>query len=492
MQSSPSHVDLQQAAKQIMLQHGFEPDFPDTANQQLSQIQRQPPIVSPAGNIRDLRNLLWSSIDNDTSRDLDQIEVAEQLSSGQTRVMIGIADVDAFVSKGTPIDQHAAKETTTVYTGVRIFPMLPEQLSTDITSLLEGADKLAIVIEFVVNEDGTVGNSEIYRALVRNQAQLTYDAVGAWLENRAQAPAKVLASNELQQQLRLQDRIAQNLRSQRHQNGALDIETTEVRPILMNGKISGIAKQEKNHATELIEDFMIAANGVVARRLENVPSIRRVVKTPERWDRIVQLAASHGGKLPAQPDSKALNDFLSSRKAADPDHFPDVSLAVIKLMGPGQYVLERPGDPEQGHFGLAVQDYTHSTAPNRRFSDVVTQRIIKAEIGGGAQPYSETELGEVAQNCTLKEDEAKKVEREMSKRIAAVAMSGHIGEDFDGVITGETDHGTFVRLLQPHVEGLLAQGQQGLDVGDKVRVKLIRTDPQRGYIDFARASINSG
>jgi VacB/RNase II family 3'-5' exoribonuclease len=486
MPNSPRPIDLQQVARQIMTEHGFEPDFREDANQQVSQIQAHPPSVSPAGNIRDLRNLLWSSIDNDTSRDLDQIEVAEQLSSGQTRVMIGIADVDAFVPKGSPIDQHAAKETTTVYTGVRIFPMLPEQLSTDLTSLLERADKLAIVVEFVVNEDGTVGASDIYRAVVRNQGQLTYDAIGAWLENRAPAPQKVLASNELQRQLRLQDQIAQVLRNQRHQNGALDIETTEVRPILLNGKIAGIAKQEKNRATELIEDFMIAANGVVARRLENVPSIRRVVKTPERWDRIVQLAATHGAKLPAQPDSKALNDFLSSRKTSDPDHFPDVSLAVIKLMGPGEYVLEWPGDPELGHFGLAVQDYTHSTAPNRRFSDVVTQRILKAEIAGGREPYSAGELGEVAQNCTLKEDAARKVEREMSKHIAAVAMSGRIGEKFDGIITGVTGHGTFVRLLTPRVEGLLAQGAQGLDVGDKVHVTLIRTDTQQGYIDFAR------
>jgi exoribonuclease-2 len=487
MQNPPSQIDLQQVARQIMTEHGFEPDFPQDATQQVSQIQKQPPGVSPTGNIRDLRNLLWSSIDNDTSRDLDQIEVAEQLPSGLMRVMIGIADVDAFVPKGSPIDLHAAKETTTVYTGVRIFPMLPEPLSTNLTSLLENADKLAIVIEFVVNEDGTVGNSDIYRGVVRNRAQLTYNAVGAWLENRSQAPPKVLTSNELQQQLRLQDRIAQALRNQRHQNGALDIETTEVRPILTNGKISGVAKQEKNHATDLIEDFMIAANGVVARRLENVPSIRRVVKTPERWDRIVQLAATHGGKLPPQPDSKALNDFLSVHKKSDPDHFPDVSLAVIKLMGPGEYVLERPGDPEVGHFGLAVQDYTHSTAPNRRFSDMVTQRILKAEISGGRESYSDRELGAIARNCTLKEDAARKVEREMSKRIAAVAMSTRIGETFDGIVTGVTGHGTFVRLLTPHVEGLLAQGAQGLDVGDKVHVKLIRTDTQQGYIDFARS-----
>jgi exoribonuclease-2 len=300
-------------------------------------------------------------------------------------------------------------------------------------------------------------------------------------------PAKIARSADLQQQLRLQDRIAQALGNQRHQHGALDIETAEVRPVFLNQKIVDIANQEKNRATDLIEDFMIAANSVVARQLANVPSIRRVVKTPERWDRIVQLAATHGYKLPAQADSKALNDFLSSRKVADPDHFPDLSLAIIKLMGPGEYVVERPGDPGQGHFGLAVQDYTHSTAPNRRFADIVTQRLIKAEMGGRPVGYSEEELDGIAQNCTRKEDAARKVEREMSKRIAAVAMSSRLGQDFDGIVTGVTTRGTFVRVLNPRVEGLLVRGGQGLDVGDKLRVKLLRTDPRHGYIDFERA-----
>lgn len=488
MPIASTHIDLQQIAKEIMLEHGFNPDFPSEAEQQLAQLQNRPPITVPDSNIRDLRNLLWSSIDNDTSRDLDQIEVAQELSGGLVRVMIGIADVDAFVPSHSPIDQHAARETTTVYTGVRIFPMLPGQLSTGATSLLEGADRLAVVIDFVARADGTIQSSDFYRAVVRNKAQLTYDAVGDWLEGRAAAPAKVAGSSDLQRQLRLQDQIAQALRNERHRNGALDIETTEVRPILLNNQVVDIAKQERNRATELIEDFMIAANGVVARRLESVPSIRRVVKAPERWNRIVQLASEHGFKLPEQADSKALNDFLSARKAADPEHFPDLSLAVIKLMGPGEYVVEQPGDDVQGHFGLAVQDYTHSTAPNRRFADIVTQRIIKAQIGTGAAPYSEQELSNIAQNCTLKEDAARKVEREMSKRIAAVALSSRIGEQFDGIITGVTSHGIFVRVLKPHVEGLLARGAQGLDVGDKVRVKLIRTDQQRGYIDFERSN----
>jgi VacB/RNase II family 3'-5' exoribonuclease len=486
---SPSHFDLQAAARQIMLENGFAPDFPPEVQQQLSQIKAQPRSQPAAnGQVRDLRHLLWSSIDNDTSRDLDQIEVAEKLPDGSTKVMVGIADVDAYVQKDTPIDRHAGQETTTVYTGVRNFPMLPEELSTGTTSLLEVDGKLSVVTEFVVDQNGQCGQHQIYRALVVNQAQLTYNAVGAWLEGRGPAPAKVAASPELQAQLRLQDEAAQALKNERHRHGALNIETTEVHPVVLNEQIVDLQKQEKNRATELIEDFMIAANGVVARTLEEakIASIRRVVKTPERWDRIVALAAQQGGKLPLQPDSRALNDFLQSRKAADPDHFADLSLAVIKLMGPGEYVLERPGEPSPGHFGLAVQDYTHSTAPNRRFADIVTQRLIKSLLAGGKSPYAEDELSAIARNCTMKEDAARKVERAMSKRIAAVSMSSRIGQSFDAIVTGVTPKGTFVRVLQPHVEGLLVHGQ-GVDVGDKLRVKLISADPHRGYIDFTRA-----
>jgi VacB/RNase II family 3'-5' exoribonuclease len=402
-------------------------------------------------------------------------------------VLVAIADVDTFVPRTSALDVHAAKETTTVYAGVRNFPMLPQELSTGTTSLLENVDRLCMVTEFVVGSDGCVKFSNSYRAVARNQAQLTYNAVGAWLEQAAAAPAKVAASSALQNQLKLQDEVAQALRSQRYRQGALDIETIEVRPLLLNDQVVGLEKQNKNRATELIEDFMIAANGVVARMLESVSSIRRVVKTPKRWDRIVALAAEHGEKLPASPDSKALNDLLSRRRAVDPDHFADLSLTVIKLMGPGEYVLERPGDPVQGHFGLAVQDYTHSTAPNRRYADIITQRLIKAFLSKQGNPYSDDELAAIATNCTVKEDDARKVEREMSKRIAAVAMSGRIGEIFDAIVTGVTPKGTFVRVLQPHLEGLLARGEQGVDVGDKIRAKLISTDVQRGYIDFARA-----
>ncbi len=485
--SNPSHLDLQATAKQIMLEHGFEPEFPAAVAQQLADLKQHPPAVAATGDIRDLRSLLWSSIDNDTSRDLDQIEVAAPASNGDVKIMIGIADVDAFAAKQSPIDQHAACETTTVYTGVRNFPMLPEELSTGITSLLENQDRLSVVYEFVVDSAGNAKSPEVYRAVVRNKAQLQYNSVGAWLEGTAAAPPKVSVSNELQQQLKLQDEVAQKLKKQRQQNGALNLDTDEVLPLIVNDQVVDVVKQQKNRATDLIEDFMVAANGVVARLLENVSSLRRIVRTPERWDRIVQLAATKGEKLPAQPDSKALNDFLLRRKAADPDHFADVSLIVIKLIGPGEYVLERAGEVAPGHFGLAVQDYTHSTAPNRRFADIVTQRLIKAMLAGQNNPYSDDELTAVAANCTQKEDAARKVEREMAKRLAAVAMQHRIGEVFDAIVTGVTPHGTFVRVLQPRIEGLLAQGQQGLDVGDKLRAKLIRTDPQHGYIDFARA-----
>jgi exoribonuclease-2 len=482
-----SQVDLQAIAKQVMLQYGFEPEFPPQVSQQLAELKAHPPQVVAGPSVRDLRNLLWSSIDNDTSRDLDQIEVAERLPNGDIKVQVAIADVDAFVPKTSPIDQHASKETTSVYTGVRIFPMLPEELSTAASSLLENGDKLSVVIEFTVGSDGCVNSSDVYRAIVRNQAQLAYNAVGGWFEGTGPAPAKVAASTDLQAQLKLQDQAAQALKNQRYKHGALNLDTSELQPVFLSQQIVDVTKQKKNRATDLIEDFMIAANGVVARMLEKVSSLRRIVKTPERWDRIVQLAATYGEKLPPDPDSKALNDFLLKRKAADPDHFADLSLAVIKLIGPGEYVLERPGDPEQGHFGLAVQDYTHSTAPNRRFPDIVTQRLIKAMLASQPAPYSDDELAAIASNCTVKENAARKVERAMSKRLAAVAMSHKIGQTFDAIVTGVTPGGTFVRALQPPVDGMLTQGQHGVDVGDRLRVKLTRTDVRQGYIDFVRA-----
>jgi VacB/RNase II family 3'-5' exoribonuclease len=487
MNDPRSSINLQAIARQVMQAQGFQPDFPPETQKQLADIKAHPPQLTPSDKVRDLRNLLWSSIDNDTSKDLDQIEVAERLPNGDVKVMIGIADVDSFVGKDSPIDQHAERETTSVYTGVSIFPMLPNELSTGASSLLENSDRPAVVTEFVVNTGGSLSSSNVYRAIVRNKAQLTYNAVGAWLEGTAAAPQKVAASSALQAQLKLQDDVAQALRKLRFEHGALNLDTNEALPLVLNEQVVDVINQGKNRATELIEDFMIAANGVVARLLEKVSSLRRIVKTPEHWDGIVRLASAQGEKLPAQPDSKALNNFLLKRKAADPDHFADLSLAVIKLIGPGEYVLERPGDPEQGHFGLAVQDYTHSTAPNRRFADVVTQRLIKTLLDGKPGPYSDNDLAAIASNCTQKGDAARKVEREMSKRLAAIAMSHRVGETFDAIITGVTPRGTFVRVMQPHMEGLLAEGAQGLNVGDKLRARLVRTDVQRGFIDFVKA-----
>ena len=485
--ASPQHLDLQATAKEIVINRGFEPDFPPEVPAQLAQLKAHPPAIVPSADIGDLRSLLWSSIDNDTSRDLDQIEVAESQADGSVKVMIGVADVDAFVAKDSPIDQHAARETTTVYAEVRNFPMLPEELSTGETSLLENQDRLAVVVEFVVDANGTAKSSTIYRAVVRNKAQLQYNSTGAWLEGKAAAPPKIAASSELQAQLKLQDEVAQQLRDQRYEHGALNLQTDELHAVFLSNQVVDVEKAQKNHATELIEDFMVAANGVVARFLEKVNSLRRIVRTPQRWDRIVQLAAQKGEKLPAEPDSKALNDFLIKRKAADPDHFADLSLTVIKLIGRGEYVLERAGEVAPGHFGLAVQDYTHSTAPNRRFVDMVTQRIIKSVLAGKSNPYSDGEISQIAANCTEKENAAGKVERDMTKRLAALSMQRRIGEVFDAIVTGATPKGIFVRAEQAHIEGLLAQGAAGLDVGDKLRVKLIRTDVRHGYIDFARA-----
>ncbi len=481
-----AHFNLSAAAHAIMLERGFQPDFPAGTDQQLAEIAAQP-AASSSADLKDLRGLPWSSIDNDTSKDLDQIEWAEQLPDGRIRVLVGVADVDLRVHKDTVIDRHAQTETTSVYTGVRVFPMLPTQLSEGATSLNENEDRAAIVVEICVDKQGTASGGKVYRALVRNRAQLAYNCVGAWLEGRGPAPAKVAASAELAAQLKLQDAAAQRMEGSRFQHGALYLETVETHPVLRGDEPIEITQLVKNRATSLIEEFMVAANGVVARALQDagVASIRRVVRTPKRWDRIVQLAAGMGTQLPAEPDSKALNEFLLAQKQKDAVHFPDLSLAVVKLMGPGEYVLVKPNEPSPGHFGLAVQDYTHSTAPNRRFPDMVTQRVIKAWLANQSQPYSESALNAIAQRCTQMEDAARKVERDMQKRIAAVVLEPHIGQSYPAIVTGVNQHGTFVRVIKPHVEGMLVRGGQGLDVGDKLTVKLVATNPERGFIDFA-------
>ncbi|MGA2267225.1 MAG: RNB domain-containing ribonuclease [Bryobacteraceae bacterium] len=476
------NFNLVAAARQEMIEHGFSPDFPAEAERQLETIHSQ-----TDGNLRDLTSLAWSSIDNDDSRDLDQIEWAERVAGG-IRVLVGVADVDSAVAKGTPIDGHAAREATTVYAGVETFPMLPERLSTDLTSLSENQDRAGIVIDMVVAADGSIASSSVYRARLRNRAQLAYSTVGPWLEGTAAAPPKVAASADLQAQLKLQDEAAQALREGRHRLGALTFDRMEAQPVIIGGEVRDMTARGHNRAGQLIEDFMIGANEVMARTLRGagVSSIRRVVKAPERWPRIMELAAQYGEKLPEDPDPGALNAFLVRRKQADAVHYADVSLAVLKLMGPGEYVLMRPGDAEQGHFGLAAHDYTHSTAPNRRFADLVTQRLLKSLAAGASPPYTDGELDSIASNCTLKEDNARKVERAMTKRMAAVALRHRVGQSFSGVVTGVTPKGVFVRVFDPPVEGRLVRGDHGLDVGDRLRVTLLSTDPQRGYIDFGR------
>jgi exoribonuclease-2 len=483
---NPSQVDLAAIARQEMMARGFEPDIPAAAQQQADGARQQ-----TGAGLEDLTSLLWSSIDNDESRDLDQVEWAERAAGG-IRVLVAIADVDSAVAKGTPIDDHAALETTTVYAGIRTFPMLPERLSTDRTSLNEGEDRVAVVIEMAVAPDGALGTSpganRVYRALVRNRAQLTYGAVGPWLEGKATMPAKVAASAPLAAQLQLQNEAAHLLRAARDRMGALTFDRAELQAVVDDGKVRSVEGRRANTASRLIEDFMIGANEVMAQTLRaaGVSSIRRIVKAPERWPRMVELAARNGDYLPAEADAAALNAFLVRRKKADPVHFADVSLAVLKLMGPGEYVAGRPDGAVDGHFGLAAHDYTHSTAPNRRFADLVTQRLVKALVSGAAAPYTDDELEGIARNCTLKEDAARKVQRDMTKRIAAVALARQVGQKFDAVVTGVTPKGVFVRVSEPPVEGRLMRGEQGVDVGDEIQVTLLSTDAQRGFIDFGR------
>lgn len=479
-------------ARRAMIENGFEPDMPPAVELEMQAMEGKQPKdhVDDDPPPRDLRALLWSSIDNHDSRDLDQVEFAEELPGGDIRLLIGIADVDALVPKGSAIDRHALHNTTSIYTGVRTFPMLPEELSTHTTSLLEDEDRLAVVIELVVDAEGEVRSNEVYRARVRNQAKLVYEQVGAWLEGRAPAPSKVSEVAGLVEQLRLQDKATERLRALRKRNGALNLQTIEAKAVVVDGRVVELVASEHNRARDIIESFMVAANTEMAEFLETAgwPSIRRVVRTPERWPRIAEIARSFGDSLPEEPDSRALNSFLSRRRAADPVHFPDLSLSIVKLMGPGEYVVERAGTEGEGHFGLAVHDYTHSTAPNRRYPDLITQRVLKAVVARRPSPYTEAELWDIAERCTEREDAARKVERLMRKASAAVLLGERIGDTFDAIVTGVSAKGTFVRLIAPPAEGRVMRGEQGMDVGDRVRVKLLATEPERGFIDFARAS----
>jgi len=477
---------LKDIAHQAMIDRGLAPDFSDAAEKQAESISG--PANDSDASIKDLRELIWCSIDNDDSRDLDQLTVAEDLGGGNVRAMVAVADVDALVKKGTPIDDHARQNTTSVYTAARIFPMLPEKLSTGLTSLNENEERIAVVMDMVVASDGSITKGDVYRARVHNKAQLAYNAVGMWLEGKGEMPEKIKGVSGLAENLKLQDRVADKMRELRHEHGALDLETIEARAVMKDGHVVDLEAEARNNAKNLIEDFMIAANGVSARFLaaKGFASLRRVVRSPERWDRIEAIAAKFGEKLPSDPDSQALEEFLVRRRKADPMRFPDLSLAIVKAMGAGEYVVEQPGQESIGHFGLAVKDYTHSTAPNRRFPDLITHRLIKAALAGAKPPYSNDELNALATHCTEAEDAANKVERQVRKSAAACILEPRVGQRFDGIVTGASEKGTWVRVFHPPVEGKVIHGGHGVDVGDKVNVKLVDVNVERGFIDFVR------
>jgi exoribonuclease-2 len=477
---------LQRIAHQAMLEKGLVPDFPMKALAELDRINAS--ATNAEASARDLRRLLWCSIDNDDSLDLDQLTVAEALPHGVVKVLVAIADVDALVKKGSAIDDHARQNTTSVYTVAEIFPMLPEKLSTDLTSLNHESDRHAMVIEMVFAESGSLQHSDLYRATVRNQAKLAYNSIADWLDGKSPGPQELKTVKGLEENLRLQDSVTRKLKALRHQQGALNLQTIEARPVFDQDELKDLKADEKNRAKDIIEDFMIAANGITARYLavKKVPSLRRMVRTPKRWDRIIELAAERGTTLPAIPDAKALEKFLVSAKTSDPLGFPDLSLSVIKLLGSGEYVVQLPGGGVSGHFGLAVKDYAHSTAPNRRYPDLITQRLLKAAMAGLPEPYRVDELEFLAKHCTEKEDAAKKVERKVAKSAAALLLQSRIGEQFDAIVTGASNKGTWVRLLESPIEGRLESGFEGVDVGQRLRVKLINTNVERGYIDFTK------
>jgi exoribonuclease-2 len=520
--------DLAQAALDEMHAASFKPEFGKGVPEQMAAIEAKFATIAPSAGVEDLRALGWSSIDNDTSKDLDQIEVAERISGngGAIRLRVAIGDVAAAVEQGSPIDQHAQAQTQTIYTAVKNFPMLPLELSTGLTSLNENGDRRAVMMTFTVGPDGEMLDERVSLALVRNRAQLAYSRVGPWLEKTAagavdndvlslrsdsaraheadatlasanpthddkavmDGPPSTLGANWLVDQLKLQDEAAQALHTARVKNGALEFHKSEADPVVVDGRVIDIGEATQNRAMNLIEDLMVAANGVMARALRKGgrSGLQRVVVIPKRWDRIVALADLHGTKLPAAPDSVALNNFLEAQRRSDSVHYPDLAVAVIKLMGPGEYLLMRPDDDPTGHFGLAARDYTHSTAPNRRFPDMVTQRVLHAMMANAPAPYSDAELIAIAQHCNDADKALRKIERNMEKRVAAVAMSSRIGQVFPGVVTGSSDKGVYVRVIRPPFEGRVVTGGDGLDVGDRVNVKLIHTDPARAFIDFAK------
>lgn len=486
------NVDLKSIADNALSERNLLIDFSDEVMREVDKVSKATPVVD--SSIRDMRSMLWCSVDNDDSKDLDQLSVAEKLPNGDTKIYVAIADVDALVPKGSAIDKHAQQNTTSVYTPEKVYPMLPTQLSTDLTSLNENEDRLAIVIEYTVGNDGLIKESDVYRGQVHNQAKLAYNAVSAWLDGKGQMPEAIGKVPGMEEQLRMQDEVAQKLKACRHENGSLTIETINPQVKVLDGGVLNVMPDTQNRAQEMIEDFMVAANGVTARYLakHDFPTLMRVVKTPQKWDRIVQLAAQKGTKLPGKPDSAALERFLSKQKVDDPVHFPDISLSVVKLMGRGEYVVQEPGAQAVGHFGLAVKDYAHSTAPNRRYPDLITQRLLKAAIEGKPCPYTTGQLENLAEQCTEQEKNADKAERQANKSAVALMLMDKIGQTFDAIVTGSSQKGVWVRTIDPPAEGSLVQGQKGLDVGDKVKVTLTNLNVEKGFIDFVRAGGKHG
>jgi VacB/RNase II family 3'-5' exoribonuclease len=476
-------TDFQSVALAALRDNGFVPELDPAARQELSAVHAS----SPDADVRDLRSLLWSSIDNPDSQDLDQVEFAEDAADGSIRLLIGIADVDTVVTMGSALDEHAKANGTSVYTGLSVYPMLPPEISTNATSLNEGAERIIVVVELLIATDGTIRAHDVYRAVAVNRAKLAYDTVGAWLEGQGVIPEKIARTPGLETQVWLQDRAASLLKRVRVNAGALEFDTVEATAAGHDGKVDSISVTRKNRARDLIEDFMIAANVAIAQYLaeQQRSSIRRVVREPKRWSRIVAIAASYGAALPSEPSAKALAAFLAERRAADPLRFADLSLSVVKLLGPGEYVVDRPGPADdEGHFGLAATDYSHATAPNRRYADLVTQRLVKAALANAPAPYSDDDLTAIAKHCTVRENAANSVERVARKAAAALLLASRIGDEFDAIVTGVKKDGTYVRLLSPPAEGRVVRGEQGMDVGERVRVRLTATDTEHGFIDF--------
>jgi VacB/RNase II family 3'-5' exoribonuclease len=478
-------VDLKAIAGNAMMKYGFEPFFPNSVLREVAAINVKT-LPDNQEDTKDLRMHLWSSIDNYDSMDLDQMEFVNHGQNGEIEVKIAIADVDTYVQKHSQTDQHAAHNGTSVYTGIETFPMLPDKLSKGISSLLPGQDHMAIVIEYTVLPDGDVRRGDIYRALVSNKAKLIYEEVGDWLDGIEAIPPSVREVPGLEEQVRLQSEAARRLKNYRMEKGALDLETIEANAVVEMGFVKDLVVQKKNMARSIIEEFMVAANGTMVDYLgkAGIPMIQRVVRTPKYWEELVITAATYGETLPAEPDSKALSAFLNRQKEADPERFPDLSLTVVKLIGPGEYMALEPGEPPYGHFGLAVTDYTHGTAPNRRYVDLIIQRLIKSVLDRVPSPYTLEELIDKSTWLTGREKGSKKVERFMRKSAAAVLLQDRIGKFFEAIVTGASEKGTYVRLITPPAEGRVMQGEHGLRVGQRVRVRLLKTDPYNGYIDF--------